>query len=552
MFGTDGAGSNGAGKLTMATETRQTDLFALLLEVVNPALVMGLIGSLAYFLLDVGYRGRFDDQLRWTLFFFVFAIVLVARISFTMGSDKAALYGLLLGGVTFIATMRFVEGLGVVINLLIILVIAGSAYLLTKDTTWMGKPDRKAERGLADALADPWQLISQFRSRNRPHGLWVVWFTLAALPLFGIGQSLIPVEDVDRRQSAFWRMTIYVACGLGLLLTTALVNLRQYLKARKMKLPTPLAARWLATGAIMVVLAMLVAALLPRPQSETPLIAMTPWGSPERDASKVARDAKNAGKGDGKPGGEGEDKDGSREASSDQGQPDDKAKTKSDRGEKGEGGKRGTDKGKGDGQKGDKGNGGTESRDANDASKPQSPQVVESVMSFVQTLVRWLVILAVIVVVALVVLRFLANSRGWAAAWWKKWMSLFERKAASEGITAPFVAPPPPVRSFASYPNPFDDGTADQRDGVELIRYSFAALEAWSREQGQPRREGDTPLEFAKTVGDLDRDLIQPAGRLAALYSRLAYAKRSKTGQEKEIAKAVWDAMEGGRVAFEK
>ena len=94
----------------MANETRETDLFALVLEVINPALVMGLVGSLAFFLLDVCYRGQYDDQLRWTLLFFVFAIVLVARISFTMGSEKAASYGLLLGGVTFLATMRFVKG----------------------------------------------------------------------------------------------------------------------------------------------------------------------------------------------------------------------------------------------------------------------------------------------------------------------------------------------------------------------------------------------------------------------------------------------------------
>src|SRR5437763_1883982 len=104
----------------MAKDTRETDLFALMLEVINPALVMGLVGSLAYFLLDVCYRGSFADQLRWTLFFFVFAIVLVARISFTMGSDKAAGYGMALGAVTFLATMRFVQGLGVVFNLLII------------------------------------------------------------------------------------------------------------------------------------------------------------------------------------------------------------------------------------------------------------------------------------------------------------------------------------------------------------------------------------------------------------------------------------------------
>src|SRR4051794_21896577 len=118
----------------MTNENSETDWFALVLEVINPVLVMGLVGSLAFFLLDVCYRGQFDDQLRWTLFFYVCAIVLVARISFKMGSDKAALYGLLLGFVTFLATMRFVQGSGAFLNLFIILLIATSAYLLTRDT----------------------------------------------------------------------------------------------------------------------------------------------------------------------------------------------------------------------------------------------------------------------------------------------------------------------------------------------------------------------------------------------------------------------------------
>jgi Domain of unknown function (DUF4129) len=531
----------------MTAEPRETDLFALVLEVINPALVMGLVGSLAFFLLDVCYRGNFDDQLHWTLFFFVFAIVLVTRISFTMGSDKAAGYGMALGAVTFLATMRFVKGLGVVLNLLIILVISGSAYLLTKDTTWMGKPDRKPERGLADVVAEPWQLISQPRSKRRPHGLWVVWFTLAALPLFGIGQSLIPVEDAARRQLAFWRMTMYVACGLGLLLTTALVNLRQYLKARKLKLPAPLAARWLATGAIIVITAMVVAALLPRPQSETPLIAMTPWGSAERDANRIAPNSDSTGRGEGDPGGDGQDKEVSQTGSG-KGQPDEKAKGKSKRGEKGSGGDKAAENGEGNGSQGNGGDGGGDKGDAEKSSPSSKPKALENVMLFVQSIVRWLVILAVIIIVVLVVLRFLANSQAWAAAWWQRVMSMFARKSATDDALAEGeLPPPPPPRLFATYLNPFADGTAEQRDEAELIRYTFAALEAWSRENGRPRAEGDTPIELARQVGEVDHDLEEPAARLAASYSRLAYARRIKAGHEREIAKAVWDAMD---VAF--
>src|SRR5207249_3276678 len=121
--------------------------------------------------------------------------------------------------------------------------------------------------------------------------------------------------------------------------------------------------------------------------------------------------------------------------------------------------------------------------------------------------------------------RFLANSQAWAAAWWTRLMRMFARKpAADEKPTDDVLTPLRPPRPFAVYSNPFTDGSADQRDGADLIRYSFAALEAWARENGHPRGEGETPFEFAQEVGEIDHDLQEPAGRLAASYSRLAYA----------------------------
>src|SRR5580765_8365139 len=121
----------------MAKTNHGLDSFGLVLELINPLLVMGLIGSLAFFLVDVGYRGRYDDQLRWTMFFFVFAIVLIVRIGLTIGNEKAVLYGLLLGGATFLVIMRYFQGIGVLLALGVIVVATIAAYLLTKDTTWV-------------------------------------------------------------------------------------------------------------------------------------------------------------------------------------------------------------------------------------------------------------------------------------------------------------------------------------------------------------------------------------------------------------------------------
>src|SRR5438874_10293180 len=109
----------------MPRDEHKSDWFELVLDVIDPALIIGLVGSLAYFLIDIGYAGQFDGRLRWTFTFFVFGAVLVARISLLMGSERGMLYGLALGGATYLATATFVKGIGWLTNLGIILTIAG-------------------------------------------------------------------------------------------------------------------------------------------------------------------------------------------------------------------------------------------------------------------------------------------------------------------------------------------------------------------------------------------------------------------------------------------
>src|SRR5262249_33551197 len=55
---------------------------------------------------------------------------------------------------------------------------------------------------------------------RRPHapGPWLVYFTVASLPLFGLGQWFVPAVEVDRRAGLFWYFLAYVSSGMGLLL----------------------------------------------------------------------------------------------------------------------------------------------------------------------------------------------------------------------------------------------------------------------------------------------------------------------------------------------
>ena len=63
----------------------------------SPVLVMLMVGSLVFFLVEVLYAGKYSGKLLYTLFFFVAGAVLVARIAIQTDAGPGLLYGLLLG-----------------------------------------------------------------------------------------------------------------------------------------------------------------------------------------------------------------------------------------------------------------------------------------------------------------------------------------------------------------------------------------------------------------------------------------------------------------------
>jgi hypothetical protein len=334
----------------MASHKPQQSLGDYVTIALSPLLIMALVGSLVFFLLEVLYVGQYSGRLQWTLFFFVFAMVLIARISIELGSERAGVYAIVLGIVVFIALARFVEYppdsplayFGWLINLGLMGLSWWSAHRLTWDCTYVddsvdasGKgvleaagldevgqvarlPDERQVENLPHgeeevarrpkrrrpALIAWWDRYRRYREdqSRKPHtpGVWVVYFSLAALPLFGLGQALIPADQPDRRQYTFWLMVIYVGSGLGLLLTTSYLGLRRYLRQRKMKMPVAMTGMWLALGGSLIVVLMIVGALLPRPYAEYRLIDFTPLGSKERSASRYALKQDSSGKDQGR------------------------------------------------------------------------------------------------------------------------------------------------------------------------------------------------------------------------------------------------------------
>ena len=76
---------------------------------VSPALIMALVGSLVYFLIDVFYAGQYEARLDYAFGLFVFAAVLIARISIEEGREYAALFALPLGLAMFLVLLKFME-----------------------------------------------------------------------------------------------------------------------------------------------------------------------------------------------------------------------------------------------------------------------------------------------------------------------------------------------------------------------------------------------------------------------------------------------------------
>lgn len=365
----------------------QQTLADFLVAAICPALIMLLVGSLVFFLVEVFYQGFYPTRLLFVMAMFVLAIVCVARISMQEGSGYAALFGLPLAVVVGIAVSAFVQvqgplaAVGPVINWGLLALVWWSAHKLTWDCTLIDDTqDFTGEgllqtMGLAESAAEvgptppppsgeegSWW-TRWFEQNRRPHapGVWVVYFSLAALPLFGLGQWFIPESNSDLRRRAFWLLAIYTASGLSLLVATSFLGLRRYLRQRRVEMPASITAVWLAWGGALVLALLVVAALLPRPAPEYSLAqSLIEFGSRQQQASDY---------GQGPDGGEDQDQSAEPTAEQGSGEPQPGGESgKAEPGEQGEG-----EKGAGGSQSGGKTSSGEQGSQGEQSGQSQQP-----------------------------------------------------------------------------------------------------------------------------------------------------------------------------------
>ena len=608
---------------------------------ITPALIMLMVGSLVFFLIEVFYVGQFDVRLSVIMGLFVMAAVLIGRISIEEGREYASLFAIALGVVTAMATLRFVQfqgplaSISPLVSLGLVGLIWWSADKLTWDctvideqqdasgegllqTTGMDGPSKGTAQGVEPEPVDGtttrellpartvWQKFLDYRRRPHAPGVWVLYFSLAALPIFGFGQWFVS-QDLGSRRYVFQLLVVYLMSGLGLLLTTSFLGLRRYLRQRRLTMPVEMAGSWFGVGATMIAAVLLVCMLLPRRNPEysvthLPFFAGSRELSPsemgfgsdgpeddERASQQVNRpDAAHESDGPGQDpgssdGGQSESSGGSNRKSQ-QGQQQDKSgqsRNKSDQsaGDRSSGdqqdGRRsaeqqdsgqssssdrqdterqreqqerapsgddpsnesqsseeGSSEDSANDNPGEDGNRSrsSDTRQENPSQRANTSRLMSNLGQGIGGLFKLVYWIVTIVIVTYLLWRYwaqvVAAVRNFRKALQDFWDRLWGRRESlqeSAQAESPLLAQS--YRPFAEYPNPFLTGMADRYSPQQLVRYSFEAFEAWSRERGVPRDPEQTPHEFASAVSRREKSLAKEASRLAELYCWTAYGR---------------------------
>ncbi|MFN5393084.1 MAG: hypothetical protein ACK5EO_04210, partial [Planctomycetota bacterium] len=263
------------------------------LAALAPVLIILMIGSLVYFLITTLYRGDFHARLMWILGLFTMASVLITRIAIEQSRAQSLTYlGLLSAATLFVAPRFFVlEGLLAPLSIPILIgflaLIVFLADRITMDSTSVDDAQDSHGYGLLQSLglfkrsdsvsANPERSDKKGRSHNP--GVWILYFALLALPVFGLGQFFLPSGQAQR--VALGCLVIYLSAALALLVMISLLSLRQYVRQRDVEMQTGMSWNWLASGIGSVLGLVLLMAILP-----LPMLGSNTWELPFKLSSR--------------------------------------------------------------------------------------------------------------------------------------------------------------------------------------------------------------------------------------------------------------------------
>ncbi|MBI1176455.1 DUF4129 domain-containing protein [bacterium] len=517
-------------------------------EGLAPLLIMVMVEALVWFAQDLVYRGEHEMRLRWTLFWFVLGMVGISRIAIEKTTAYAGLYALALGGAVALMINQFVPM--PLAGWLLLGLIWWCTNKLVWDCTLIDDKEDASGEGLLEIVGidettgeEPpvdvgvqtietgsnkqkkkyawWRrlFINESSRAGQPHahGLWIIYFLLAALPMFGFGQMWL--VRVHPERTGLTTVAIFLLAAMSLLLLTSFLGLRRYLRQRRLKMPVRIAGTWIGVGTMIIVGALMLSFVVPRPLA---LVASSESAAVlngrKLEEKNVENDASSDRESERAKSGGTEKQSSSNEIEGNQN--DDASKRKL--------------------------NGGK----AENATRPEDGQSADSKSPSVSlpqapSWLRW-VVWAIFGCVLLYMII-----RNWRQIWlaigqlieslralFRPNVKMPKRPGTRRG---PVLEPSPPVR-FVDLANPFRSG--ENVDPATAVCRTFKALEVWSTEHGCARSADTTSTEFAESLMAIHPGLRRSLRHLARIYAGLLYADRLPKENELPALAALWDELE--------
>lgn len=501
---------------------------------ISPPLIMVLVGSLCFFLIEVFYRGEAIGNVRWVLFWFVIAAVLVSRIGIEQGTTHAAIYGIALAGATWLYLTRVHPAW--LLGAILLGMVWWCAHKLTWDCTLIDDDQDASGKGLlqtalkrengkdAPALpvkpAKPPKLFSSKKKALHPPGVWLIYFSLAALPLFGIGQVLLPAGDLDARHSGFEYLFAYLCAALGLLLTTSFLGLRRYLRQRYLPMPANVALGWLKFGVSVATIVLLATLLIPRPGAGGAWATLRYHVDYQlRRASQYAMRFSPHGSGQ-----------------SNSNHPSNAPQESNQHSQNGQ-----EQSSSGEDAQNQSSNPGGQKHSPSEKMQPP----LSAPASALYHLLKWLLLLGGAILIGWWLFRrkemLLQMLREFWAALLQFFRNLWGFKLTLPGAKIQNAQVKP--RPFAEYQNPFTAGGSQNWAPQQLILYSYEAIRCWAAERGTDAGPEQTAREFCRHLSERFSEIAPELNHLAFVHGHASYGMSIPNSYRPEMLKQLWEYM---------
>jgi hypothetical protein len=177
--------------------------------------------------------------------------------------------------------------------------------------------------------------------------------------------------------------------------------------------------------------------------------------------------------------------------------------------------------------------------------EPSEPWMNFELGSWMGPILKWFTIAALLGFFVYYAITHRAEFAAWLAGiktWWNNLWGLEGEQPTEAG--GELASQRRKQRAtFASFSNPFRNRDA-KKDSSELVRYTYAAMEAWGAERGVVRAEGQTAEEYLRRLSGALPKCQDELTNLANAYTRLAYAGRRAILVDMQSLQKLWIAME--------